>query len=171
MDTLTDPHALAAAGLCHYSGDMGPIDHGGFWYNAKEWAHNDYASAVEVCCLADGPHNGKHVVVSKLVINRPSHTPNMRHALESCGLTEAHAEETNEAVKWAMEIEAVKGYMGGEPDCSDWREPSSYSFIIPDDMADAEDFAKYAKIHGAEIVEESAVWELLARLVGRDGCE
>lgn len=157
-----NPHQLAADGLVHYCGDVDPLNHDGYWYDSSTWLHDGYASCIEVLVLLDGPANARHILVSKLVVNKPK---DMTKALESCGTPQSYHDNVN------AQIEACKGYMGAEPDESDWREPSTYAFILPDEGAECRDFADYAKIHNAAIASETDVYNLLAVLVGRDLCQ
>lgn len=155
---LTNPHTLATAGLVHYSGDRSPFDHGGYWYDSSTWESDGYASAVEVCCLDDGPSDGRHVVISLLVINKPR---DMAPAFGCCGVPL----ELQSGIH--AQIEACKVYGHTDPDESDWREPSTYAFVLPDDI-DGGSFQDYCRIHGATVSDKEQVWGLLNRLVGRE---
>ncbi len=163
MKTIEDPYKLAEAGLVHYTGDVDPLGHDGYWYNSSEWEKNGYASAVDVGCILDGPSGARHLYVSKLVINKPK---DMKSAFDCCGVEEERQGDP------LVQIEACKSYGHYDPDCSDYREPSVYQFIVIDfpEASKPEDFTDYARIHGAKIVSEKEVWELLAKLVGQDSC-
>ncbi len=163
MNTTNDPRTLAQEGLCVYSGDVHPISHDGFWYQPKTWETDGYASCVEVCVLPDGPANARHIVVSRLTINKPN-PQELARAFDCYGIPPGPDRDNTNA-----QIEACKGYMGGEPDESDWREASSQQFILPDDTSESPGhFTRYAKIHGATIATESDVWKLLEKWVGRE---
>jgi hypothetical protein len=151
-----NPNALASDGLVNYVGDLHPFSYGGAWIDISTWVSDGYASAVRVTVLDDGPDAGRHIVVEKLTINKPS---DMSCVWSCCG------DPSEDPVAQAEECLYYGAY---DPDCSDWREPSSYSFIIPDDGEDCRDFARYAKIHNATIVSEEDIETLLARLVGRE---
>jgi hypothetical protein len=156
---ITDPNKLADAGLVHYSGDRSTLNHGGFWYETHNWEENGYASAIEVCPLDDGPCGAVLLVVRKLTIHKPK---DMSQAFAYCGIEEKDQGNIH------AQVAACKGYGYYDPDESDWREASSYSFLILDHEEGPEDFAKYAKVHNATIAPEGEVWELLGRLVGRE---
>jgi hypothetical protein len=149
-----NPHTLASHGLVHYTGDTHPLSYGGAWIDISTWVSDGYASAVRVTVLDDGPDAGRHIVVDKLTINKPA---DMSCVWSCCG------DPSEDPVAQA---DACMQYGAYDPDCSDWREPSSYSFIIPDDGEAYQDFTRYAEIHNATIVSEEDIDMLLKRLVG-----
>lgn len=152
-----NPYDLASDGLVQYTGDRNPLEYGGTWYDSSTWASDGYASAVRVDISGDGPDGGKLVYVSLIVANKPSSDERMKSALDCCGGTMGDT---------ASEIEACLGYGLYDPDESDWREPSSYTFLIADNEGD--DFSEYARIHGATESTNEELEELLNRLVGRE---
>lgn len=42
------PWAIAEKFGLHYSGDMCPVPHGGYWYSAKNWREFGYANAISI---------------------------------------------------------------------------------------------------------------------------
>ncbi len=162
METITDPYALAEAGICHYYGDCNPLDYDGAWYESANWDRYDYANCVRVTCLPDGPDGGKHLIVEKITINKPR---DMKSALDSFGIEGADRDNIH------AQIEACLGYGHYDPSQGDGCDPSSLSVVIPDDEdEEAGAFKDYCRIHGAVIVTEMEVWEVLSDWVGRHSC-
>ena len=164
---ITNPHDLAAAGLCHYSGDMSPLDESGFWYESNNWVEHGYASAVRVTVMCDGPDKGKHLIVEKLLVKKPK---DMTNAINSCG--PGNFNEFSEDERVNIEIEACLNYGHYEQDCSNWSEPQSIGFIIPDEGQPIEDFQVYCDIHESaqttQMGTDEEVWKTLAVWVGQD---
>ncbi len=153
-----NPYTLASDGLVQYTGDMNPLDNDGAWIDPGTWKSDGYASCVRVNVMPDGPDGGRYIIVERLTINKPT---DMGPALRCCG-------QDVQTLNAMGEAECCLSYGHYDPDHSDYREAQSVGFIVLDDEdGDRLDFMDYARIHGATIVEESEVWELLADWVGR----
>jgi hypothetical protein len=105
----------------NYSGDSDPINHGGVYYETRNWLPYGYASAVELYPLDDRSEDS--ILVTRGTINRPDNADRMRGALGCVGAIELW-EEMREAGRndpnnylglIHLEIEACRAYMGIEP--------------------------------------------------------
>jgi hypothetical protein len=106
---------------CQFSGDCNYTDHGGYFYDAREWRRNGYASAVEFCRLADDD-DSLHVSCGS--IPRPD---SLSDCLASCGwkydgtgsaialVNESGEVITDLDIMARVEIESCRGHWGIEP--------------------------------------------------------
>jgi hypothetical protein len=101
------PWAFAEAVGIGYSGDMNPMQHGGFFYGFKDWEAYDYAAVVE---FWHDPENGK-LVVQLGTVHKPD---DMEPAFRCSGIG---AEEQSNI---HAQIEACRAYGGIEPDGTDY---------------------------------------------------
>ncbi len=124
------PWTIADAFGCSFSGDMNPIEHGGFFYDHRDWNDNGYASAVE---FWEDPESGD-LVVQRGTINKPD---DMESAFACLGYTEEDDDLRNHL---AIQVEAARAYSGIEPDgtayphlkvfkLDDWKERNIWKSI------------------------------------------
>ena len=93
---------------CSFSGDCNPIEHGGFFYDSRDWEAYGYASCVE---FWDDHENGC-LIVQRGTIQKPSQPEDMNSAFRCIGM--AVDDENRENIH--AQIEAVRYYCGIEPD-------------------------------------------------------
>jgi len=155
MDTPLCPYKLASEGLVRYVGDKNLLGHGGAWIDISTWSSDEYASCVRLTISDDGPSDGTLVYVEKLVINKPN---NMSKVWECCG------EPSHDPL---VQADACLFYGCYDPDDSDWREPHSFTLVIPDDAAKYDDFLPYARIHDATVSTREELEQLLREMVGK----
>ena len=95
------PHDIAKAFGCGYDGDVNPLDHGGFFYDYRDWEANGYANVVE---FWHDDENGC-LVVQPGTVSKPA---DMAPAFRCIGMKASdnvHAQ-----------IDAARSYCGIEPD-------------------------------------------------------
>ena len=127
---------------CQFSGDCNYTDHGGYFYDSREWRRNGYAAAVEFRRI-DDDENSLHVSCG--TINRPN---DISGCLASCGWRYdgtgsaiAIVDERGEVITDELdimarvEIDACRGHWGIEPQ-EDFGGPSSQRF--PDGTDDSD---------------------------------
>lgn len=102
---------------CHFSGDVDPINHGGFFYDARDWDAYGYAQCVEF--WEDYEHDC--LVVQRGVINRPD-DDDMESVWRGIGI-DADSEERDNI---HAQIEAARSYCGIEPDGTDYPELKNF---------------------------------------------
>jgi hypothetical protein len=112
-----------------YSGDSNPIDHGGVYYETRNWLPYGYASAVELYPMEERQGSSYRAPIEELLlvmggtINRPDDADGMRSALDTIGMREEWEEmremgrndPNNYLGLIHLEIEACRAYMGIEP--------------------------------------------------------
>lgn len=145
-----------------YSGDMSPIPHDGYFYDASHWLECGSAAVVEFCTLEDA------VIVSIGDIERPSNVEEMKKALRCCGwrysddiigIENDHDGEviaSDPETISRVEIEAIKSYRGMFTDFSE-------TFRFNDDPCEVEFRAcKYAigHIRSMEVEKSDPIDEL-----------
>jgi hypothetical protein len=104
-----------------YSGDSDPINHGGIFYEVRNWLPYGYASAVELYPLEE--RGEERLLVTRGTINRPDDEDRMQSALGCAGAVELWEEmrqrgrndPNNVRGLIHLEIEACRAYMGIEP--------------------------------------------------------
>lgn len=118
-----------------YSGDLNPIEHGGYFYSIEEWDKWGYASCVE---FWEDPETHA-LVVQTGTINKPDSDEEMESAFLCSGFDgDGDSGELRDNVH--VQIECVKGYMGMEPDgtcyphlksfrLEDWKERNIWKSI------------------------------------------
>ncbi len=84
-----------------YSGDMNPVEHGGYFYSTRDWEAFGYADCVE---FWEDPETG-YLVVQRGVINRPN---DMSSAFRCAGI------EGQDTSNIHAQIDASKCYYGIE---------------------------------------------------------
>ncbi len=87
-----------------YSGDMNPLEHGGFFYDHRDWDAWGYARCVE---FWEDPDTGE-LVVQPGTIHRPD---DMTSAFECCGISDI--DDRNNV---HCQIECCRDYYGIEPE-------------------------------------------------------
>lgn len=90
---------------CHYDGDSNPIEHGGFFYDTRDWESGGYASTVEFWWDDDADQ----LVVQRGTISKPQDLA----ACWNCAGTPDDPDLRNDT---RAQIEAVKSYWGITPD-------------------------------------------------------
>lgn len=118
---------IATAFGCGYSGDYNPVEHGGFFYNKRDWLAYGYASCVE---FWHDPEQDDVLVVQRGTVHK---LKDMEAAFKCCGI-EAEVGNVD------AEIEACRSYGGIEPDgtrypdlmtyrLADWRERNIWKSV------------------------------------------
>lgn len=109
---------------CQFAGDMNYTDHGGYFYETKNWEKYGYAECVEFEC-----YEGRKVVTAA-TINK---CEDMAQCLATIGLTLEDLKSSEPEVRTLVEIEACKATWGAEP-TEDFTGEYKHSF--PDDVKD-----------------------------------
>jgi len=152
---LTDPHDIAAAALCHYSGDMKPLDKGGLWYESNNWVEHGHANAVRVTSQR-WDDNCKYLIAHKLVVAKKKI---VTLAIDSYNDSN-NTKYTKDAPVNIQILASVK-YGLYDKDCRT-------AFVIPDAGQPTEGFKKYChKSYGDQMGTNDDVWKLLAVWVGQ----
>lgn len=168
-----DPIKLAEANRVAYSGDLNPLDEGGFWYDPSTWLSDEYAVCLEVDLMPDVTLFTRHISIRKLVVNNLGPAAIAR-AIESCGFaadymkddpSESRVGSIRVLTRMVVEIESAKNYGDYEPDEGDWREPNQWAFAVSGHSDYALQTAQYAKIHGLPVVPIETVETLIRNLL------
>lgn len=93
---------------CHFSGDANPIEHGGFFYDARDWEDYGYASCVE---FWEDPETHA-LIVQPGTIRKWSNDRERASALQFCGIDEFESIHA--------QIDACRYYLGIEPDGTEY---------------------------------------------------
>lgn len=109
------PHAIADHYGIGYSGDMNPIEHGGFFYSLGDWEKYGYASCVE---FWEDPETGA-LIVQPGTIHKSA---DMTGAFQSSGIEPEHQDNIH------AQIDAVRSYCGIEPDGIAYPSLKSFQF-------------------------------------------
>jgi hypothetical protein len=110
--------AIAEHFGCSYNGDGDPINHGGFFYDPRDWAEHGYAKAVEFWW----DHEHGRMVVQRGTIHKPD-TPEQWESVWGCiGAYEGEQRENIHA-----QIDASESGMGMEPDGTRYPDLKEYN--------------------------------------------
>lgn len=101
-----DAYDIAAEYGCDYSGDSDPINHDGFFFDARDWERYGYASIVEFWTNDDGRE--QITIVECRTVNKPS---DMGPVWQSYGI--GPDDPIRDSVQ--AQIEAVKSWHGSDP--------------------------------------------------------
>lgn len=107
---------------CDYSGDCNPLEHGGYFYDSRNWEAYGYASCVEFWedCENDC------LVVQRGTINKPSNPEDMESAWQCIGIAPDDENRSN----IHAQIDAIRSYCGIEPDGTSY--PDLKNFRLED---------------------------------------
>jgi hypothetical protein len=112
---------IAVAFGCGYSGDSNPIEHGGFFYDLRDWESYGYAATVEF--WSDPEASNDTLIVQTGTIHKPNRET-LKNALTSIGLN------PNDTHPLEAEIEATKSWVGIEPEGTEF--PYLKHFVLKD---------------------------------------
>lgn len=104
------PWDIATYFNCHFTGDMNPIDHGGVFYDSRDWEKNGYACAVEFFTMKNT------LYVQRGTIHK---CDDLESAFDCIGLP------VSDDIH--MQIEACRSHDGTEPEGNYYPDAMSYN--------------------------------------------
>lgn len=129
---------------CGYTGDANPIDHGGTFYDVRDWERYGYASCVRFTRIDDTLH------VECATVNRPS---DLTDCYACCGFARRGdklvASQGEIDITPEVEIECVLAYWGAEP---------------------VEDYSGRMVQRFAEETDEDDIWQAVSGWLSSLGC-